>query len=186
MGQNPLSALMSLRAEMMPKDTSKLDEAKRVVSEWPQGQQALEGIDIDTDGFETNLMGKVGRTFGDWSSPLGRSFAVPSRNKIYMDPNDDRYPETLAHEAGHIQQYRNGAPLKNDDSADAILNQLFKLRDMRMNSQPDSVPHEAFPDWVAEAMQEGAEKNKGVIPPTWMDFGGGVPNRPIDYMKWKK
>jgi len=128
------STLLQKATSIGPSEkTPDLAGAKRVVAEFPTGAEALKHVrHIFNSKLVTDLNGKL----TGWEQPYGRSFALAGPFKtIFMAPDDPNYTETLAHELGHIAQGENGLAIKNDSSADSILNALKDQQIMREKSK---------------------------------------------------
>lgn len=169
MPQHPLAQLAQYIFGAVKPDPD-IDEAKRVVAEWPPAKEML---DKTTIGRSQALGDFVAKTSGDgWNDPKqnamaghGRSSAFPL-NKIGLKPfvnisPDDPYPvDTLAHELGHVQQGEYGLPIRNDDAADNLLWQLSNLRRMREQAQPEPLRNAPFAPNMADMIQNVMDKTK--------------------------
>jgi hypothetical protein len=175
--ENPLAVLVR-KAQGIGPPKSQQERAKEVMQEHPMGAEALKGTHVIDSTLLTYLNRfppdwHDGESWGAWKEPWGRPFAIPPLRTIVLDPNDPNYRESMAHELGHIAQYRNSLPMKNDRASDEVLNRLRDVFKMRENLIPK--PAESIDPEIASNLMEidrlrALKGQKGPSPQTLEDM----------------
>lgn len=129
-----------------------MDEAKRAVSEWPPAKEMLDQTTVARSPMLGDFVAKT--SFDGWPRNIGRAAAWPLLKPfVNIPPTEHNTGNTLAHELGHIQQWKMGLPLQNDENADGLLRQLLNLQNMR-ESVTRPLPASAQDPQLAEGIQD--------------------------------
>ena len=153
MPTNLLAQLLGRAAAQPSEADIKLEEAKKVITSHPRGQEAMKGTKhIFNNPILPWINGKISKLGGKWPESHGRSFAIPPLRTIFMAPDTPDYTDTLAHELGHIQQWDNDVPLQNDESADFLLKDLLQMQQIKRDIVPE--PYTPLDPKIAQDYQD--------------------------------